>query len=122
MPGTKRVPISRRSEQPQISPLAVSLFREMKRVSARCHCKPRDWQGEYWKHVPGSACDEWWSLHARLHAELRCKLWLWPCVQHPSATSPYPKGTAADRAWTPDLAAQRLWQLLEAASAPNRAA
>jgi len=67
-------------------------------------------------------CKPWCELHSHLWHELRCKLWQWPCIQRPSARSPYPKGSHADLTWKTDLEAQQRWHHLEAALAAQRKA
>ena len=67
---------------PQITLRAIALFGQMKRI--RCTCVPRDWDGGYWKFRECPGCTKWGHLQARLHDELRCKPWDWPCVAGPS--------------------------------------
>jgi hypothetical protein len=116
--STKRRPINRPRRDDRFTPAALEAFRKMRELEGRCRCKPRNWAGEYWKHKPCRACDEWWEQHAVLYAELRCKLWEFPCVEHPAdAASPYPKGSWADKNWQPDLDAQARYRALAEALA-----
>ena len=66
------------------------------------------------------ACQQRRDLHAELHNELQLEPWVWPCWEHPSAASPYLKGSPADEEWCPNLEGQSLWQLLEEASKATR--
>jgi hypothetical protein len=117
--GTKRVPINRPARM-EITNEAIRLFEAMDRIE--CTCVPRDWDGEYWTHMPCPGCDRWWKLHSKLHRELGCKPWEWPCIQHPDTVSGYPEGSEAYKRWKPDLEAQELWQALDAAAREARRA
>jgi hypothetical protein len=105
-----------------VTDTAVKTFEQMRQLSRECTCAAIDWAGEYDKREQCSACRQWWELHSFLHKELKRKLWQWPCVENPSARSPYPKGSPADLAWQPDLEAQDVWRVLRAASKARRAA
>ena len=116
--SSKRKPISRPAVL-QITPLAISLFTEMAAIS--CTCAPRDWGGKYWVHKQCAGCEKWWELHARLHDELRCRPWEWPCIQSPKAECPYPPGSPAAQSWRPNERAQQMWHALaEAARGARR--
>jgi hypothetical protein len=120
--GTKRVPI-RRPPVASITPAALVAFEAMDKLGRACTCEPIDWGGKYWERGPQcSSCQEWWRQHSILHHELRCKPWQWPCIEHPSARSPYPRGSEADKRCEPDLEAQELWRQLEAARKAQRKA
>jgi hypothetical protein len=67
MSGTRRVPLARRSAA-QITPAAMEAFRRIRSLEAQCTCLPRDWEGEYWRHEPCPACDEWWTQQGILCA------------------------------------------------------
>src|SRR5262245_39862087 len=75
--STKRKPISR-PPRVQITQLAIRLFTEMAALS--CTCAARDQGGECRGHEQCAGCTKWWELHARLHHELRCRPWEWPCI------------------------------------------
>ena len=107
--SSKRKPLNRPPAL-QITPLAIRLFIEMKGIS--CACTPRDWGGKYWVHEQCAGCKRWWELHARLHEELRCRPWEWPCIQSPEAECPYPPGSPAAQSWRPNERAQQMWQAL----------
>jgi hypothetical protein len=113
MAGTRRIPIARQYTTPSITERAVELFVEMKALV--CTCPPINWD-RYWERKCCAACDKWWSLHGQLHRELGCRLEQWPAVEHPLSTSPYPTGSAADKAWRPDERGRELWRLLEQAA------
>jgi hypothetical protein len=97
MPGTKRVPIARHA-MPRITPAAVAIFAEIR------------------KHKYPS--ERWWELHNRLHDELGCKPWEWPCIEHPDSVCCYPEGSPAAQSWRPNEEARALWRQLEAALEP----
>jgi hypothetical protein len=118
MSGTRRVPLARRSAA-QITPTALEAFRRIRLLETQCTCLPRD--GEYWKHEPCPACDEWRTQQGILCRELAVKAWRWPAVEHPQTANPYPEGSAAAASWRPDVEARTLWRVLdEAASEPRR--
>ena len=97
---TKRTPL-RRSPSPMITPQAIQLFEKLRRCRS----------------------DERWSeLHARLHDELHCRPWEWPCVEDPHTEYPYPSFTNAHRSWRPNERAQQTWKVLDQASREARAA
>jgi hypothetical protein len=110
--STKRKPLNRPPAL-QITPLAIRLFTEM--VAISCTCPPRDWDGKYWVHEECAGCRRWWELHARLHDELRCRPWEWPCIQSPEAECPYPPSSPAVQSWRPTERAQQMWQALAGA-------
>ena len=110
--STKRKSISRPPRR-QITPLAIRLSTEMEAIS--CTCAPRDWDGIYWVYEQCAGCKRWWELHGRLHDELRCRPWEWPCIQSPEAECPYPAGSPAAQSWQPNEKAQQMWQALAAA-------
>jgi hypothetical protein len=107
--SSKRKPLNRPPAL-QITPLAIRLFIEMKGIS--CACAPRDWGGKYWVHEQCAGRKRWWELHARLHEELRCRPWEWPCIQSPEAECPYPPGSPAALSRRPTERAQQMWQAL----------
>jgi hypothetical protein len=118
---TKRTPI-RRAGRRQITKRAVELFTEMAAIP--CSCKPRNWDGEYWRHEECAGCERWWTLHSELHDELRARPWEWPCVEDAAAENPYPSGSFAAQRWDRErsgkpekIAAIALWRELEAAAA-----
>ena len=78
--------------------------------------------GEYWEHEPCRGCDRWWKLHGKLHRELGCKPWQWPCIEHPDTVSGYPEGSEAYKRWKPDLEAQDCWRALDEAAKEARRA
>ena len=119
MTGTRRTPIARSRTSP-ITPVAVKLFDQMRQC--RCTCPPRDWHDPKTWIRECEGCERWWELHSHLHTELHCCPWEWPCIEHPSARSPYPRGSEADKRWEPDLEAQELWRQLEAARKAQRKA
>ena len=104
MSGTRRVPLARRSAA-QITPAAMEAFRRIRSLEAQCTCLPRDWEGEYWRHEPCPACDEWWTQQGILCSELALKPWHWPAVEHPQAENPYPERSAAAASWRPNVEA-----------------
>jgi hypothetical protein len=73
--STKRTPINRPPRLTTFPPEALAAFKEMLRLEGRCRCKPRDWDGEYWKHTECRACEQWWDQHWILHQALHCKPW-----------------------------------------------
>jgi hypothetical protein len=97
--STKRKPISR-PQRVQITPLAIRLFTEMAAIS--CTCAPCDGGDEHWGHEECAGCKTWWKLHGRLHQELQCRPWQWPCVQAPETERPYPPGSSTDQNWQPN--------------------
>jgi hypothetical protein len=115
--SSKRKPISRPPAL-QITPLAISLFTELAAIS--CTCAPRDWGGKYWEDKQCAGCERWYELHARLHDELRCRPWEWPCIQSPKAKCPYPPGSPAAHSWRPNERAQQMWQALVGAAREAR--
>jgi hypothetical protein len=115
---TRRQPRARHERRHRIAPVAVLLWRAMEAVEFAC--EPIDWEGDYGKRTPCSGCDTWWEFHSMLHAVVGGKLWEWPCIEDPAASSPYPKGSFADEHWKPDLEAQALWQALAKASAAQQ--
>jgi hypothetical protein len=119
MSGTRRVPLARRSAA-QITPAALDAFRRIRLLETQCTCLPRDWQGEYGKHEPCSACDAWWTQQGILCRELALKAWHWPAVEHPQAENPYPEGSAAAERWHPNVEARSRWRLLDAAASEPR--
>jgi len=104
----------------QITPRAVELFTEMKAFA--CTCAPIDWDGAYWVRDRCEGCEQWWTLHAELHRELRARLWDWPVVESPNSACPYPAGSAAAQAWKPDEEARARWRALEAGARELRRA
>ena len=115
--SSKRKPLNRPPAL-QITPLAIRLFTEMRAIS--CTCAPRDWDGKYWEHRQCAGCERWWELHGRLHDELRCRPWEWPCIQSPEAKCPYPPGSPAAQSWRPNERAQQMWQALAGAAREAR--
>jgi hypothetical protein len=111
--STKRKPINR-APRVQITPLAIGLFTEMAALS--CTCMPRDRGGECRGYEQCAGCQTWWKLHARLHHELRCRPWEWPCIRYPESECTYPPDSPADQTWRPDEQAQRMWRMLERAA------
>ena len=79
MPGTRRIPLARRPTT-VVTPRATELFAAMGKL--RCVCCNG--------HSSCPACDEWWRLHAELHAELNLKPHEWPAVarQSPKGAGP----------------------------------
>ena len=121
--STKRTPLVRLVRH-EITDEAVRLFRAMERVE--CTCLPRDWQGEYWKHVQCEGCVKWWQLHSKLHDELRLPPHYWPAYEPdlPDAElNPFPEGCPAWRDWRSDKRGQATTYraLRAAAAAPRRA-
>ena len=114
MSGTRRVPLARRSAA-QITPAAMEAFRRIRSLEAQCTCLPRDWEGEYWKHEPCPACDEWWTQQSMICRQLSLRPWHWPAVENPQAENPYPEGSAAAASWRPDAEARALWRVFEEA-------
>ena len=114
--GTKRRPINRPPRIGFFTEAALAALRNMYELKQQCRCRPRNWKGEYWKHTPCRACDEWWAQHAILFEELHCQPWDFPCVQRPGVTSPYPRGSYADRNWKRNLGAQERYQMLAEAA------
>jgi hypothetical protein len=108
--SSKRKPLDRPPAL-QITLLAINLFTEMAAIS--CTCAPRDWDGKYWEHEQCAGCERWWELHGRLHDELRCRPWQWPCIEHPNSVCPYPEGSYAAQSWRPNEAARHMWRTLE---------
>ena len=102
---TNRTP-RRRPTIAQITPQAIALFDQMKRI--QCTCLRRDWDGEYWKFRECPGCRKWGDLQAELHVELQRKPWDWPCVAHPGVK--------------PDEDQAALWDALAQASRQARAA
>ena len=100
----KRTPI-KRSPRKQITPAALAAFRRMQALVSQCTCTPT--------HKDCPACADWWDLHSQLEAELRCKVWQFPAIEHPDDECPYPPGTGAAQ-WWPH--AQALYRLLDAAA------
>src|SRR5262249_2634102 len=98
----------------------VKLFDQM--CQCRCTCPPRDWDDpESWiRECEG--CERWWELHSHLHEELHCRPWEWPCVEHPGARSPYPRGAEAVKSGGPVWEAPELWAHLEATRKAQRRA
>jgi hypothetical protein len=111
--STKRKPISR-PPRVQITPLAIRLFTEMAAIS--CTCAPWNGDDEHCGHEECAGCKTWWKLHGRLHQELQCRPWQWPCVQPPDTEWPDPPGSPADQNWQPNGGAQQMWRLLELAA------
>jgi hypothetical protein len=112
---TKRIPTGR-SVTLQITPLAIQLFEEMRRLDNLCMCPSIDWGGKYWVRNECAACERWWELHSQLHDELQCKPWHWPAIENPDVENPYPPGSAAHQRWKPNLRGQAMWRALAAAS------
>jgi hypothetical protein len=110
---TKRKPINR-PPRVQITPLAIRLFTEMAAIS--CTCAPRDRGDEYRGHKECAGCTTWWELHGRLHQELQCRPWEWPCIRSPETECPYPLGSPANQNWRPHDKAQHMWRMLECAA------
>ena len=96
--------IKRRRPPPNqpLTPAAIAAFKRMRVLENECTCAP-----DAFADTRCAACKEWWVQHSKLHAELRCKPWDWPCVQDPAAPSQY-------RA--PDLTAQKRYRALEEAA------
>ena len=95
---TKRTPLKRRAQQ-RITPEAIEVFLRMEAAASACTCAPRDWEGEYWKGEPCSACGDWWQAHGRLWVLVGAKLWQFPCIQDPEDECPYPEGSHAAAHW-----------------------
>jgi hypothetical protein len=115
--SSKRKPLNRPPAL-QITRLAIRLFTEMKAIS--CSCAPHDWDGKYWEHEQCAGCERWWKLHGQLHDELRCRPWLWPCIEHPNSVCPYPEGSYAAQRWRPNEEARQMWQALARAAREAR--
>jgi hypothetical protein len=113
--STKRTPLNRPGRR-QISDAAIAAFRRLRAAGQRCTCAPRDWGGEYWRHVPCNACDEWWAAHNELYRALGLPPWRWPAVADPEAANPYPDGSTAAKGWSQDAEAVDLWRELQAAA------
>lgn len=68
--------------------------------------------------------DQWGEIHGRLHTELRCRPWEWPCVSNPAAENPYPPGSfaaeQAQRRREQRPGAVELWRELEQAAAASQ--
>jgi hypothetical protein len=113
MSGTRRTPIARRSTEPQITPTAIELFKQIERAGrARkktVGCTIAETSG--YCTAECRACRQWYDLHTELHAELRFKPWVWPCLPR----NPYPPNSAAAAAWRPGSDQQALWDQLDAA-------
>jgi len=112
---TKRNPTAR-SVTLRITPLAVQLFNEMRRLDNLCTCPPIDWAGKYWVRHECPACERWWQVHSQLHDALGAKPWHWPCIENPDTGNPYPSWTAGHRRWKPNLRGQAMWRALANAS------
>jgi hypothetical protein len=69
MPTTRK-PITRRPIR-RITKLAVDIFDTMDALAQRCTCAPD-------ATVRCDACEEWWTHHRTLHAELKLRPWEWP--------------------------------------------
>ena len=100
----------------------IRIFRRLEKLSAACTCAPRDWGGEYWKHEPCAACDEWWEEYRVLHDALNLMPHQWPGIRHPDEQCPYPTGCYAAEHWHRERQGEtaqeaiRLYLELEAAS------
>ena len=90
----RRIP---RLQREQFTPAALDAFRRMQELDYPCTCTPLAFAD-----TRCSACKEWWIQHSKLHDELRCKLWDWPCVEDP----------AAPPEWRSDPEAQARWRAL----------
>jgi len=100
----KRTP-TRRPPRRQITPAAIAAFRRMQALASQCTCTST--------HRDCPACAGWWNLHSQLEAELRCKVWQFPAIEHPDDKCPYPPSTGAAQ-WWPQ--AQALYRMLDAAA------
>jgi len=118
MPGPIRKPLAHPVRTQQITPRAIQLFDQIRRV--RCSCPPIDWEGEYWKGRECPGCKRWWQLHNELHDELGGKPWEWPAIEDPETQNPYPAKYPAHWSWQADREAQARWLLLAAASREAR--
>jgi len=116
---TNRTPIARRPAV-QITPRALDLFAELERARrARRRAVDCTIAETGYCTTNCRACRLWFDAHAELHAELRLKLWQWPCLPK----NPYPPGSPNARDWHPGTEPQELWNLLnearQAAVAPS---
>jgi hypothetical protein len=74
MAGTRRLPLRRPLQGPQITPRAVDLYIAMGKLRCSCPSPKPPTQG------PCPNCEKWFDLHADLHDELQLAPWEWPCV------------------------------------------
>jgi hypothetical protein len=94
MPGTRRVPLTRRSTV-RITNRAVEIFvREMEPRRKRCTCERAT--KERWTGLRQcKSCTEWWEAHNRLADEFTKPYpppWHWPLVPSPQGHSSEPGG------------------------------
>jgi hypothetical protein len=89
MPGPKRTPIAR-AARTVISPEAVAVYQQMRRL--RCSCgpypDPKKWTGR----KQCAACERWWDLHSKLADLIPHKPWMWPVICPPTKYPEYDFG------------------------------
>jgi hypothetical protein len=78
---TKRTPL-RRFTQTQISPEAIAIWKQMRRLKCSCGPYPPG-KGSHREECDG--CTRWWALHSALDQALGPTTpWLWPHVACPT--------------------------------------
>jgi hypothetical protein len=82
----------------------------MQRLRLKCTCLPAPIRARWC-----DACAQWIDLHERLHDELGCKPWQWPCVEPPGPVPDWDADPAEFR-----KAQERYGKLAEMAGAIGR--
>ena len=114
--GTKRTPIGR-PPRSSITPRAIALFEEMRRLEDRCSCEPIIWRDDGKRNYPTCpSCERWWALNSELCDEMRLQPWEFPAVTNPAEPNPWPEGSYMHGQWKRDARGVALWRALDAAS------
>jgi len=114
MPGTRRMPLNRKQQNPLISDRAIDLFDEMSKLA--CTCTPKV-IAEHRSHRKGEGCPgcaRWWELHPLIRRATGARIWEdFPVIsRHPPDRR---------RTWPADSEEAR-WLALEQASEARRQA
>jgi hypothetical protein len=104
---TNRTPIQRPTLT-MITPRALDLYEAMGKLRCSCPTPKPPTVG------PCPGCLQWYDLHERLHDELHCALWQWPCISRRSSKH------AGDSCWNDEIAARM--KMLDEAAKARRAA
>jgi len=77
-----------------LTPAAIAAFKRMRELENECTCAP-----DAFADTRCAACKEWWVQHSKLHDELRCQPWDWPCVENPDVKPDWPSDPDAQARW-----------------------
>ena len=75
MPGTRRMPLNRKQQNPLISERAIDLFEQM--AALPCTCTP-EVIANHGSHRIGEGCPgciRWWELHPLIRRAIGARMW-----------------------------------------------